>query len=130
MSTLEPRQPTVPTPEIETFENPHPNQSYLVESWTDEFTCICPLTGQPDFATIRVRYVPGPRCFELKSFKLYLWSYRNEGHFHEDLTNRILADLEAAMDPIWLEVRGEFNVRGGIQTHVTARCGTRPENLE
>ena len=117
---------TAPKPEIETFENPRPGQSFLVESITPEFTCLCPKTGQPDFANIRVRYVPGPLCYELKSLKLYLWSFRDEGHFHEDVTNRILADLVAALDPVWLEVRGEFNVRGGIATTVTARHGARP----
>lgn len=115
--------------ELETFENPHPDHDYMVESVTPEFTCVCPLSGQPDFATIRVRYVPGPRCFELKSFKLYLWSFRNEGHFHEDVTNRILAKLVAALEPVWMEVRGEFNVRGGMATTVSARNGELPPSL-
>ncbi len=129
-STLDVRTPTQPSLEIETFENPSPNQLFLVESVTKEFTCVCPLTGQPDFATIRVRYAPGPRCFELKSFKLYLWSYRDVGHFHEALTNQILTDLVSATDPVWMEVRGEFNVRGGVATTVTVRHGIRPEGLE
>ncbi len=116
--------------ELETFPNPRPDHQYLVESVTPEFTCVCPKTGQPDFATIRVRYAPGPRCFELKSFKLYLWSFRDEGHFHEDVTNRILADLVAAVEPVWMEVRGEFHVRGGVATTVTARHGQRPAGLE
>lgn len=115
---------------IETFPNPRPGAHYLVESVTPEFTCVCPRTGQPDFATLRVRYVPGPRCFELKSFKLYLWSFRDEGHYHEDATNRILADLVAAVEPVWMEVRGEFHVRGGIATTVTARHGALPAALE
>ncbi len=129
MSTLDPRQPTTPQKEIECFENPRPGAMYLVESVTSEFTCVCPVTGQPDFATIRVRYAPGPRCFELKSYKLYLWSFRDEGHFHEDVTNRILADLVDATDPVWMEVRGEFNLRGGIGTTVTARHGQLPDVL-
>ena len=129
MSTLEERQPTAPAKTIEVFDNPHPDHTYLVESVTDEFTCICPLTGQPDFATIRVRYAPGAKCFELKSFKLYLWSFRDEGHFHEDVTNQIMADLRDALIPVWLEVRGDFHTRGGIATTVTARCGEKPAGL-
>ncbi|KAA3613521.1 MAG: NADPH-dependent 7-cyano-7-deazaguanine reductase QueF [Planctomycetota bacterium] len=119
-----------PSREIESFDNPRPEQSYMVESITPEFTCVCPKTGQPDFATLRIRYVPGPSCFELKSLKLYLWSFRDEGHFHEDVTNRILADLVAALDPKWMEVRGEFNVRGGLATTVTARHGQLPLELK
>jgi len=130
MSTLEERQPTVSSKTIEFFENPHPAHTYLVESETKEFTCVCPLTGQPDFATIRIRYAPGAKCFELKSLKLYLWSFRNESHFHEDVTNKIMADLRDVLDPIWLEVCGDFNIRGGIATTVTARCGKRPAELE
>ncbi|RMH01592.1 MAG: NADPH-dependent 7-cyano-7-deazaguanine reductase QueF [Planctomycetota bacterium] len=114
---------------IEVFPNPHPDRTYLVESVAPEFTCLCPRTGQPDFATIRVRYAPGKSCFELKSFKLFLGSFRNEGHFHEDVTNRILAELVAAVDPVWMEVRGEFHVRGGIATTVTVRHGTLPAAL-
>jgi 7-cyano-7-deazaguanine reductase len=130
MSTLEPRQPTQPSKTIECFPNPRPDALYQIESVTREFTCNCPATGQPDFATIRVRYAPGPHCYELKSFKQYLWSYRNEGHYHEDVTNRILADLVAVTEPVWMEVRGEFNMRGGIATTITARFGTRPNGLE
>ena len=122
--------PSQPSRELETIENPRPGAAYLVECVTPEFTCLCPKTGQPDFATIRVRYAPGPRCFELKSFKLYLWAFRNEGHFHEDVTNLILADLVAAVDPVWMEVRGEFHVRGGMATTVTARHGALPGELE
>jgi len=94
-----------------------------------EFTCLCPKTGQPDFATIRIRYAPGPRCVELKSLKLYLWSFRDEGHFHEAVTNRILGDLVALLDPRWLEVVADFAVRGGIHTVVRVVHGTRPESL-
>ncbi len=111
--------PTRPSKELETFPNPHSDREYLVEHVCPEYTSLCPITGQPDFATIRVRYVPGPRCVELKSFKLYLWSFRNERHFFEDVTNLILNDLVAAMDPVRCTVIGEFNVRGGITTTVT-----------
>jgi len=105
---------------LETFPNPHPDVEYQVDMECPEFTCLCPLTGQPDFAVLRVSYVPDRRCMELKSFKAYLWSYRDEKGFHEDLTNRILKDLVAALDPLFIEVIGEFNVRGGIRTTVTA----------
>lgn len=115
---------------IETFPNPRPGRPYLIESATREFTCVCPRTGQPDFATLRIRYVPAERCFELKSLKQYLWGFREHGHFHEDVTNRILDALVAATQPTWMEVRGEFNLRGGISTTVTARHGARPAGLE
>lgn len=121
----------MPAPDVlETFPNPRPGRAFLVESVTPEFTCVCPRTGQPDFAVLRLRYVPGPRCVELKSLKLYLWSFREEGHFHEDVTNRILDDLVALLEPVWMEVRGEFHVRGGIATTVTARHGHWPGELE
>ena len=106
--------------DLETFPNPHPERHYLVESVTDEFTCVCPKTGQPDFATLRLRYVPGPRCVELKSLKLYIWSYRDEGVFHEAVTNKILDDLVAAVQPRRMSVEGDFFVRGGIHTVVEA----------
>lgn len=92
-----------------------------------EFTCLCPVTGQPDFATIRIRYVPDQQLVELRSLKLYMWSYRDEGAFHEDVTNRILDDLVDAVRPRWAEVTGDFNVRGGIKTEVRAIHGKRPE---
>lgn len=92
-----------------------------------EFTSLCPKTGQPDFGTIRIRYIPDRVCLELKSLKLYLWSYRNEGVFYEKVTNQILNDLVAACSPRWIEVVGEFNVRGGIATRVMAAHGTRPD---
>jgi 7-cyano-7-deazaguanine reductase len=94
-----------------------------------EFTCVCPKTGQPDFATIRIRYVPDALCVELKSLKLYLWSYRDVGTFHEAVTNRICDDLVALLDPRWVEVTGDFAVRGGIHTVVTASHGTRPAEV-
>jgi 7-cyano-7-deazaguanine reductase len=113
--------PSQPSKELETFPNPHPGRGYEIAMECPEFTCLCPLTGQPDFGTIRVRYVPDALCVELKSFKLYLWSFRDEGAFHEAVTNRILDDLVAALRPRSLVVEGDFNVRGGIHTLVTAR---------
>ncbi len=112
--------PTRPGKTLETFPNPRPGRDYTVEFTCPEFTCVCPRTGQPDFATVTIAYVPDRRCVELKSLKLYLWSYRDEGHFHEDVTNRILDDLVAAIRPRRMTVRGDFNVRGGIHTVVTA----------
>jgi 7-cyano-7-deazaguanine reductase len=91
-----------------------------------EFTCLCPRTGQPDFAEIEIDYVPGPRLVELKSLKQYLWSWRDEGIFHEAITNRILDDLVRALDPAWMRVTGRFKVRGGVTTTVVAHHGTRP----
>jgi len=106
--------------ELETFANPRPERDYEINLECPEFTCVCPRTGQPDFATIRIQYVPDSLCIELKSLKLYLWSYRNEGAFHEDVTNRILDDLVQACRPRSMSVVGNFNVRGGIHTVVTA----------
>ena len=111
---------TRPTRELETFDNPRPERDYEIRFECPEFTCLCPKTGQPDFATLRIRYVPDRTCVELKSLKLYLWSFRNEGHFHEDVTNRILDDLVAAVRPRTMEVVGDFLIRGGIHTVVTA----------
>ena len=112
--------PTRPGKTLETFPNPRPGRDYTVEFTCPEFTCVCPRTGQPDFATLTIAYVPDRLCVELKSLKLYLWSYRDEGHFHEDVTNRILDHLVAAIRPRRMTVRGDFNVRGGIHTVVTA----------
>lgn len=111
---------TTPSRELETIPNPEPRRDYVVELECPEFTCVCPRTGQPDFAVVRVTYVPGPRLVELKSFKLYLWSFRDEGHYHEEVTNTILTDLVAALDPKKMVVEAEFNVRGGIRTVVKA----------
>ncbi len=111
---------TEPTKNVETFENPAPQRDYEIRFDCPEFTCLCPKTGQPDFATIRIRYVPDQLCVELKSLKLYLWSYRNEGAFHEAITNRILEDLVAATQPRKMTVEGDFWVRGGITTVVEA----------
>ena len=119
--------PTKPTRRLEVVPNPHPDRDYEVAMAIPEFTCLCPVTGQPDFATIRIRYVPDQHLVELKSLKLYMWSYRDEGAFHEDVTNRILDDLVAAVRPRWAEVTGDFNVRGGIKTEVRATYGKRPE---
>lgn len=111
---------THPSKNLETFPNPRPERDYRIAFECPEFTCLCPLTGQPDFAVIRIEYVPDKLCVELKSLKLYLWSYRNEGAFHEAVTNRILDDLVAATRPRRLKVVGDFSVRGGISTVVTA----------
>src|SRR5215831_14447979 len=112
--------PTRPSKHLDTFPNPHPQRDYEVEFTCPEFTCVCPLTGQPDFATFTITYVPDERCVELKSLKLYLWSFRNEGHFHEDVTNRVLDDLVAALQPRKLRIESLWNVRGGITTTVRA----------
>ncbi len=117
---------TQPSKTLETFPNPNPARPYEIAMECPEFTCLCPLTGQPDFATIRLRYVPAERCVELKSLKLYLWSYRNEGAFHEAVTNQICDDLVKALAPRWIEVTGDFAVRGGIHTAVVVRHGERP----
>lgn len=115
-----------PSKELETFPNRHPGRNYTVELRTEEFTALCPATGQPDFGAITIRYVPGPRIVETKSLKLYLWSFRNEGCFQEHLVNIMLDDLVKALDPVWLEVTGEFGVRGGIGITVRAEHGQRP----
>lgn len=103
---------------LETFTNPQPGREYSIHFRIPEFTCLCPLTGQPDFAVMELEYVPAAHCIELKSLKSYMWSYRNEGAFHEAITNTILDDLVAACDPKFMRLRGIFNVRGGIYTSV------------
>lgn len=115
-----------PSKKIDTFPNPAPERNYVVECACREFTCLCPRTGQPDFATIVIRYIPDKTCVELKSLKFYLWSYRNEGAFHEAVTNMILDDLVAATKPRWMEVKAEFNIRGGITTSLVATHGKPP----
>lgn len=110
--------PTQPDKKLETFSNPHPRRDYTIRIRIPEFTCLCPKTGQPDFATLTLEYVPDTLCVELKSLKLYVWSYRDEGAFHEDVTNRILNDLVAACQPRFMRLRADFNVRGGIYTDV------------
>lgn len=105
---------------LETFPNPKPGRDYTIRIESPEFTCLCPKTGQPDFATVLVEYIPAELCIELKSYKLYLWSYRSEGAFHEAVTNQLLDDLVAACRPRWMKVEARFNVRGGIYTTVVA----------
>ena len=112
--------PTKPSKKLEVFPNPNPGRDYEIQMECPEFTCVCPRTGQPDFAKITVRYVPDRLCVELKSLKLYLWYYRDEGAFHEAVTNKILDDLVAAMKPRRISVVGDFNARGGIHTTITA----------
>jgi 7-cyano-7-deazaguanine reductase len=109
---------TSPSKCLETFENPASHRDYEIRFDCPEFTCLCPMTGQPDFATIRIKYTPDELCVELKSLKLYLWSYRDEGAFHEAVTNKILDDIVAAISPRKLSVTGDFWVRGGIGTVV------------
>lgn len=116
-----------PSKKLEAFPNRTPDRYYLVSLETDEFTCICPMTGQPDFANILVEYVPDKKIVESKSFKLYIWSYRNEGAFHEHVVNQILDDLIAALDPHYCKVTGEFNVRGGVGITVEADQVKTPE---
>ena len=117
---------TQPTKTLETFPNRKPERDYIVTLKTDEFTCVCPMTGQPDFAKLTVQYIPDQRIVESKSFKLYLWSYRNEGVFHEHVTNVILDDLVQALAPRWCEVVAEFSVRGGIAITVLAEYRKSP----
>jgi 7-cyano-7-deazaguanine reductase len=112
--------PTKPSKELETFPNPRPERDYEISMECPEFTCVCPRTGQPDFATIRIKYVADKLCVELKSLKLYLWSYRDEGAFHEAVINKILDDLVQACRPRRMTVVGDFNVRGGIHTLISA----------
>ncbi len=119
--------PTKPSKNLEVFENPEPKRNYEINLTCPEFTCVCPRTGQPDFATIRITYIPNKLCVELKSLKLYLWSFRNEGAFHEKVTNQILKDLAGALKPRYMEIVGDFLIRGGIHTVVTARKGRKPK---
>jgi 7-cyano-7-deazaguanine reductase len=111
---------TAPSKTLETFPNPQPERQYTIRMRIPEFTCLCPKTGQPDFAELHLDYVPDRSCVELKSLKLYVWSYRNEGAFHEAVTNRILDDLVAATAPRFMRLTAEFGVRGGIYTTVVA----------
>ena len=110
-----------PSKRLETFPNHNPGRRYTVTLTTDEFTCVCPATGQPDYATITIQYIPDQSVVESKSLKLYLWSYRNEGVFHEHVVNTICDDLIAALDPHWIEVTGAFKARGGITITVVAK---------
>ena len=106
---------------LETFDNPKPERDYTIRIELPEFTCLCPLTGQPDFATLSLEYVPGPRCVELKALKLYIWSFRDDGAFHEAVTNQILDDIVAACAPRFARLTAEFNVRGGTYPTITAQ---------
>ncbi len=115
-----PQGPTQPSKNLETFPNPNSARDYTIRIKVPEFTCLCPKTGQPDFATLFIDYVPDALCVELKSLKLYMWSFREEGGFHEALTNQILDDLVAAVSPRFMRITAEFNVRGGIYTTVVA----------
>jgi len=112
--------PSQPSKELETFDNPMPGRDYTIHIDVPEFTCLCPKTGQPDFATIHIDYVPAQKCIELKALKMYMWSYRDEGAFHEKVTNTMLDDFVAACNPRFMRVTGKFNVRGGIYTTVVA----------
>lgn len=112
--------PSQPSKKLESFKNPAPDRDYEIAFDCPEFTCLCPLTGQPDFARFTIRYVPDEKCVELKSLKLYLWSYRDEGAFHEAVTNEILDDLVKCVRPRKMVVEGDWFVRGGIGTKVTA----------
>lgn len=118
---------TQPNRHLESFPNPAADRDYEISFEAPEFTCVCPKTGQPDFATIRIQYVPDRLCVELKSLKLYLWSYRDEGAFHEAVTNQILDDLVRAVKPRHMQVEGDFYVRGGIHTVVRATYKKAPK---
>ena len=110
----------VPQTHVETFANPNPERDYTIRMRIPEFTCLCPKTGQPDFAELLLEYVPNERCVELKSLKLYIWSFRDRGAFHEAVTNEILETLAAATEPRFMRLTGTFNVRGGLYTSVVA----------
>jgi len=112
--------PSRPSKRLQTFRNPSPERDYRIQMTMPEFTCLCPLTGQPDFATLELEYVPDRLCVELKSLKLYAWSFRGEGAFHEAVTNRILDDLVRATRPRFMRLTARFNVRGGIATAIVA----------
>jgi 7-cyano-7-deazaguanine reductase len=111
---------TEPSTRLEIFPNPAPERDYTIRMTIPEFSCLCPKTGQPDFATLKLEYVPDERCVELKSLKLYIWSFRSRGAFHEAVTNEILGDLVTATAPRFMRLLAEFNVRGGIYTTVVA----------
>jgi 7-cyano-7-deazaguanine reductase len=113
-------------PNIETFPNPAPQRDYTITHFTNEFTSVCPKTSQPDFATIDLEYVPDELCIELKSLKLYYYSFRNEGIFYEAVVNRLLDELVEACRPRWMRVTGKFNIRGGIGSVVVAETGPKP----
>jgi len=123
------RMPTKPTKKLETFPNPAPARDYHIHMKIPEFTCLCPKTGQPDFATLTLDYIPDKACIELKSLKLYIWSYRNKNTFHEAVTNQILDDMVTAIKPKYMCLTAKFYVRGGIFTNVVAehrKTGWKP----
>ena len=109
---------TQPSTALDTFQNPNPERDFTIHIDTPEFTCLCPLTSQPDFATIEIEYVPDQLCLELKALKLYFWSYRGQGAFHEAVTNQILTDLVAAINPSFMRINADLNVRGGVYTRI------------
>ncbi len=111
---------SVPSKDLETFPNPQPERDYTIRITIPEFTCLCPKTGQPDFATLELEYIPEAHCVELKALKMYVWAFRDQGAFHEKVTNEILGDLVAATQPRFMRLTAEFNVRGGIYTTVVA----------
>jgi 7-cyano-7-deazaguanine reductase len=111
---------STPSTSLETFDNPQQDRDYTIRIDTPEFTCLCPITGQPDFATIQLEYIADKLCLELKSLKLYFWSFRDQGAFHEAVTNQILSDLVATISPRFMRVSADFNVRGGLYTQVIA----------
>jgi 7-cyano-7-deazaguanine reductase len=112
--------PSTPSDKLETFDNPAADRDYTIRMSIPEFTCLCPMTGQPDFATLELEYVPDRRCVELKSLKLYVWSFRDRGAFHEAVTNEILDRLATTISPRFMRLTAKFNVRGGIVTTVVA----------
>jgi 7-cyano-7-deazaguanine reductase len=116
---------TAPSSRLEVFANPAPDRDYTIRMTIPEFTCLCPKTGQPDFATLDLEYVPDERCVELKSLKLYIWSFRDRGAFHEAVTNEILRDLVSVTSPRFMRISAKFNVRGGIYTTVVAEHHAR-----
>jgi 7-cyano-7-deazaguanine reductase len=122
--------PSKPSKALATFLNPAPQRDYRIHMEIPEFTCLCPKTGQPDFATLVLDYVPDKLCVELKSLKLYIWSYRNEGAFHEAVTNRILGDLVTAIRPRYMHLTARFFVRGGIFTTIVAQHAKRGWNVQ
>ena len=109
-----------PSEELELFDNPNPEKDYTIHIDIPEFTCLCPKTGQPDFATLELAYVPDQHCVELKALKMYIWSFRDKGAFHEAVTNKIVDDLVTACQPRYLRLTSDFNVRGGIYTKVVS----------
>lgn len=111
---------SVPSKDLETFDNPNPGRDYTIHIRMPEFTCLCPKTGQPDFAELFLDYIPDEKCVELKALKMYIWSFREEGGFHEAMTNKILADLVEVTQPRFMRLTADFNVRGGVYTKVVA----------